>query len=162
MFDENILENMRYAKSWAANLIVRPPFISFRFCENTKKVKNQLFQIAFQPPMTYPQGNYAVHIPLYQDTKAFAEEINKLWPAFRDLAFACKDKLEKNQPQHHEKKTINSEQFKSMSDIAQEFEEEGLGFELERKTRQGPTPTTKTTNNNVQSKITELTDFWHK
>lgn len=132
MSQDNIRENMRYVKSWADNLIVRPPFISFRFCEDTKKVKNQLFQIAFQPPMTYPQGNYAVHIPLYLDTKDFSEELNKVWPAFRDLAFACKDKLEKQQKQNHqEKKFVKSEKFKSMSDIAQEFKQNHIDFELD-------------------------------
>ncbi len=132
MFDENITENMRYAKSWATNLVVRPPFISFRFCEDTRKAKNQLFQIAFQPPITYPQGNYAMHIPLYLDSKAFVDEINQIWPAFRDLAFACKDKLEKEQIRtRYEKSNINSGQFKSMSEIAIDIKEKAFNFELD-------------------------------
>jgi hypothetical protein len=131
-----IRENMKYVKTWVDNLLVRPPFISFRFCEDAQKRKNRLFQITFQSPMTYPKGNYGIHIPLYLDNKTFVEEINHVWPAFRDLAFECKDKLGKESKivdmnMQTIKKDNPSQQFKSMSDIAIEIKEKASNLQLD-------------------------------
>lgn len=127
-------ENLTYTRSWMKQPKKKPDWVTYGLKKNEQNQPDKMFEIALQPPMCYPKGNCSNRIPLALDHKKYVVELNQTWLTYCNLGYK----------------------------LDEEIKAKGLDFELERKIRQSLTPTTMNEKQSVKSKITELTDLWHK
>jgi hypothetical protein len=127
-------ENETYMKNWMETPRERPPYVSIKIRKAKSIDEDTILEIAFQPPTAAPCGNYSNMLSMSLDNASFVKEFNALWATYCNLSW-----------KEHAR-------FKNL----------GLSFELDEESnwKQAIPQTSK--KQSVQSKITELTDLWHK
>jgi hypothetical protein len=127
-------ENLTYTRNWMKQDRKTPPWVSFGLKKNEQNHPNKMFEIALQPPVCYAKGNSANRIPLALDHKKYVTELNQTWLTYCDLGYKLDEEIKKN----------------------------GLNFDIELKCRRDLCKVVPINQNEIQTRIKDLSDSWHR
>ncbi len=127
-------DNVRYTKNWMKEPRKMPPWVSFGLKKNEQAQPDKIFEIALQPPMCYPKGNSSNRINLGMNHPDYVRSLNQTWMLYCDMGYKLDQEIKRN----------------------------GLNFDSDLKTRIGQYSPTNNEIKQVQSKIKDLSDLWHK